>query len=1007
MEIKNNGQTILVKNVVLLTIALLLLILIIVSIAVRKDKYHQRKIDINPIPDQDLQFLQNEVALEEVIDYFYDHTLFLSVKDDASKNLSKETRQKIQAIGGEELSQLSYRDSYVGMIQDGRFVKESRNEEKEVLFSWNGIKLGSAGNDTGNFSWIKTEAERYDAQNRGLYLYVLNSDRQLVGIYIFDFFKTSSPKSKNKSEIKVFKNMEEIEIVLNADDYNRLKTKREEALQKQILLTSDADLVPANIYYQGNEYNSQVRLKGDWVDHLAGEQWSFRVKLMPGETMKGMRKFSLHHPKARNYVGEWLFHQVLADQGILNLKYEFVHLKLRVVDELGNKKESKLLGVYALEEFFDKHLIERGKRREGVILKIDEDPIWQERAAFVENDLVLRDLNHMEEEVIENYNVLPFSEKKIRKDSTLFKQFLTARSLFRSYLEGTAPISEVFDVELLARYNAIINLLGARHALLWHNLRIYYNPINSRLEPIGFDANAMEKNWFIHFVRKANEDEQYIEAFVRAMEELTSEDYINRLLNWPGLKSQVGWLQLANPDYQWDQKNIIHNQSVIRKYIDPVKCLNVFFKGMEEEYFRVNIENYGKFPVVITNLQNDGGRIFGTLPESVIIPANSRQTVSFLLDKNYQKLFISKKKKKSGFDLQSDIDKIQVDYHLLGASKQRKEKILPWNDQIEDQVNSDLFRKAPNAHQFPFLDFDENQKTITCKPGEWQIEKALIIPPGYTFCIYAGSRIDLKTYKGQIISFSPLLVLGSAEQPVEFFSSTKRGRGLLVLNTQDTSLLRYCNFTNLTNPGTSGWVITGAINFYHAPVSISNCSFSNNRCEDALNIFSTHFEMDSTIFVNIHSDAFDGDFVTGSITNSFFGNLGNDAIDISGSEIDVRQVEIIKAGDKGLSAGENSHLIASNLLIKDSEIAVASKDKSILKIKQSRLFSNRLGFTAFQKKSEFGIGKIEADSVRMKDNVLNFLIENGSVLLLDGRLQETVEEVKGRMYGVEFGKESL
>ena len=135
-------------------------------------------------------------------------------------------------------------------------------------------------------------------------------------------------------------------------------------------------------------------------------------------------------------------------------------------------------------------------------------------------------------------------------------------------------------------------------------------------------------------------------------------------------------------------------------------------------------------------------------------------------------------------------------------------------------------------------------------------------------------------------------------------------------------------------------------------------------------------------------------------------NLGNDAIDVSGSDIKVQQVIITKAGDKGLSAGESSTLYAEKVLIKESEIGVASKDKSTIQMRDCSLQYNNLGFTAFQKKSEFGSAAILADSIEMTNNQLVHLLEKGSIIRLNGQEMEASDKVKERMYGVEFGASS-
>ena len=75
---------------------------------------------------------------------------------------------------------------------------------------------------------------------------------------------------------------------------------------------------------------------------------------------------------------------------------------------------------------------------------------------------------------------------------------------------------------------------------------------------------------------------------------------------------------------------------------------------------------------------------------------------------------------------------------------------------------------------------------------------------------------------------------------------------------------------------------------------------------------------------------------------------------------------------------------ASKIVIKNCEIALASKDKSIFNISKTLLENNKLGFTAFQKKPEFGPAEFTADSVEVKNCELDFLIENGSSLLLNG-----------------------
>ncbi len=154
------------------------------------------------------------------------------------------------------------------------------------------------------------------------------------------------------------------------------------------------------------------------------------------------------------------------------------------------------------------------------------------------------------------------------------------------------------------------------------------------------------------------------------------------------------------------------------------------------------------------------------------------------------------------------------------------------------------------------------------------------------------------------------------------------------------------------------------------------------------------------------SDAFDGDFVKGSIVNCLFENLGNDAIDVSGSDLYISNVNISNAGDKGLSAGEDSKMTINNVIISNSEIAIAGKDLSIINAKNVKIKNTKLGITAFKKKPEFGSSNVTINGLVMENVETDYLIESSSNMFVDGKKIETSQNVKDRMYGVEFGRSS-
>ena len=197
-------------------------------------------------------------------------------------------------------------------------------------------------------------------------------------LFAFQFFKKNQKKVIEVPKVEKKTPLDGLQITIKEKHYEKLKNKRNEAMADGILETSDTDYVPAILTFNNVNYDADIRLKGDWTDHLEGEKWSFRIKLKNDQTIFGMRKFSIHHPKTRGYINEWLYHKANKAENLMGLRYNFaegfLHIKLKNKDSIVNKS----LGIYGLEETFDKRTIESNKRKAGVILRISEQYFWKE-----------------------------------------------------------------------------------------------------------------------------------------------------------------------------------------------------------------------------------------------------------------------------------------------------------------------------------------------------------------------------------------------------------------------------------------------------------------------------------------------------------------------------------------------------------------------------------------------------------------------------------------------------
>ena len=110
-----------------------------------------------------------------------------------------------------------------------------------------------------------------------------------------------------------------------------------------------------------------------------------------------------------------------------------------------------------------------------------------------------------------------------------------------------------------------------------------------------------------------------------------------------------------------------------------------------------------------------------------------------------------------------------------------------------------------------------------------------------------------------------------------------------------------------------------------------------------------------------------------------------DAIDVSGTTIDIVGTEFKDIQDKAVSVGENSTLVATKLLIESAGVGVASKDGSRVTLTDSVINKSKKAIMmAYNKKKEYGPGTIFAKNIKAQDLPRLALVQKGSRISIDG-----------------------
>ncbi|MFC0603413.1 hypothetical protein [Winogradskyella pulchriflava] len=575
-----------------------------------------------------------------------------------------------------------------------------------------------------------------------------------------------------------------------------------------------------------------------------------------------------------------------------------------------------------------------------------------------------------------------------------------AKQLLMGFINESSAFEEVFNVEKLALFNALKNVFVDNC-----NEEIYlaYNTEENILEPFYVDSNC---SWTVQkFVRKPNiKNHNYLVSLVKALDQVSNMDFYSTLIkDNVSFKYELALINNYNTNIVFNKDVIKANQNAIKKSLNPSSALKVELISVNPKKMIVSAFNLSNYPIEVLGLNHLDKKEITSLNPVREISSGQRDTITINLPRSFENLFVSKKKKVTGFVLPKHIYDLNIQYHIVGVNKNYATSIIPY--QKSNNVKDDLFRTSTYTNNHQDIVIEEEKKEISFSKDSVMISTPLVIKKGYTFKLNPGTIVNIME-GGKIVSHSPLSFIGSETRPIKVYSSDKRGQGILVLSKQKKSTLKYVVFDQLRNPTHGSWGVTGAVTFYESPVELEHVSVKNNKCEDALNIVRTNFTMNQVSISNTQSDAFDGDFVKGSILNCQFDNLGNDAIDVSGSDLVIKNVIITGAGDKGLSAGEDSIMTVDGADIHKSAIAIAGKDLSIINAKNLKISETKLGFTAFQKKPEFGPSQITVNGVSMKGIETKYLIESSSSLFVDNKKIETTQNVKDRMYGVEFGRSS-
>ena len=539
---------------------------------------------------------------------------------------------------------------------------------------------------------------------------------------VFDLISTYNSNSNLANAVEP----EILHLKLSESDFEFIKSKRKIALDRGLQINEGNNYVKCNVIVNSDSSKGEMRLKGHMTDHLEGEKWSFRIKTK--KEIMGMYRFSLQHPGTRNYIYEWVYHQLLKNEDVIYLNYDFVNLKL-------NDKD---LGIYALEEHFGQHVLERNNRPKGAIIRWNPNLYWEWRIDEFQNVYLDEDYSSYSSSYAE-----PYDKGTVTKDKELLENYQMAAYQLEQFRTGTLKTSDVFDVERMAKFLAIIDLVGGHYSLDWSDVKFYYNSYTKKVEPVGYESFSIRKsekiagqqvrdnysNLQLNFHKQLFADPIFFAAYISNLERIADEAYLKNFIDkiQPEFNKKLGIMAKEWPYRKFNFDGYFENIRLIRNNLDLPKPFHAFTQSNNKDSIVLSLAPVSDFPIEIIGLKKKNK--INYLKPAVFLPAKARHTVI----KYFDITFFGNYKKAKNLILIAKIpgstNIFEVEVAKYPSYKLNNENLNSVNKQPMLIIDTAIM--VANNHKvfLKFKDSNLNQKTIIPKNYE------LVIKPGQSLTI--------------------------------------------------------------------------------------------------------------------------------------------------------------------------------------------------------------------------------------------------------------------------------
>ncbi len=748
-------------------------------------------------------------------------------------------------------------------------------------------------------------------------------------------------------------NYETVNIKIGKKEFTKLELLRNKHLKRGLIENGDDDFVDAKLFYKGKKIDAKIRLKGHMTDHLQNKKWSFRVKTKGNDAFMGMTIFSLQHPGTRNYIYEWIYHEMLKQEGVIALTYDFIRVKVNDED----------WGIYALEENFGQELLKHNKRPKGPIVRFSPDLYWVYRKNEFNKIIIDEQYGVFQSSFPESYD-----QKTVFSDSSMISSYKSTVSILEKVKRREIKVSQVFDLKKLAIFHAIVDLVGGHHSIDWSDVKYFYNNETRLIEPVAYESFSINSTWQLAGAGRCKptdssftndwhsflfSDTAFFAQYLIALNKISNKNWLNLFFKThktqldnklATLYNEFAYKKLSLNQYYANQKNI-------KALLSCPGGILAFYNDKTSTELSLNIANADVLPLIISKLIIDSSEF---VVNNIFVDAKA-------IDNNvkYQKIKLTVPEK---LKIKSN-SKIAIEYHLPGLNYTRTSTVV-------NASADSSFNPLPENNFLKFDCFTLQGKTIFVKPGNYVFNESIHVPDGYTLI---GSNFSFEFNNHSILySESPVIFAGQDVNTIQITSRDKTGQGILLKNINSKCRFNNILFSNLMAKNYGAITIVNCSN-----VLIENCSFSGLNSQ-AVHLFSGSLSIEKCYFGAINNHAIKEIYSNLILSNSEFNEIKGNAISLQGSNGTFNKLLFSKIKNTAVKISEASTVVLRNSKIEKAKVAAEAIDNSSINIFNTSIKNCDVGFKAEKKSDVFGPSKINVSGSVLENVKLKFKIDKKS-----------------------------